>query len=351
MFRFKDALCLSAVLVGATPAHAALVETVTIENGYGGAHFAGSPQLQSGGTSRSDVGPGTWLGQDGSVVNRAEYGINYIGEVNNQSGSFYFLHNNYCVGTCGTVSQTVINFTIRNDGRTDEALRFDSLITPGHLARFGFSDASEAGFRFTVTQDPDTIGRQLYEATGYVSPGTMNVETPNGAGLNGLRQIEGDGWTVVDWGATNLNLNLGTLAAGQSTVVRYEASYYSRTSNVCLDLTDCSGVQVVFGDPRSNGGGVNLRTFAALASEPVRDVIDPLYKGYATSFAIVAADAPLPGQPDAMPELRYGNTFTPAGKTPVSPVPESATWAMMLLGFGIIGTALRNRRIVPRMAC
>lgn len=32
------------------------------------------------------------------------------------------------------------------------------------------------------------------------------------------------------------------------------------------------------------------------------------------------------------------------GLTPVSPVPEPATWAMMILGLGFIGAALRRRQ-------
>ncbi|QGN56127.1 PEPxxWA-CTERM sorting domain-containing protein [Novosphingobium sp. Gsoil 351] len=42
-----------------------------------------------------------------------------------------------------------------------------------------------------------------------------------------------------------------------------------------------------------------------------------------------------------------GNTitsFAQIGEGAVAPVPEPATWAMMLLGFGVIGFALRRRR-------
>lgn len=39
-----------------------------------------------------------------------------------------------------------------------------------------------------------------------------------------------------------------------------------------------------------------------------------------------------------------GNPTTPGVDTPVAAVPEPATWAMMLMGFGLCGVALRRRR-------
>jgi hypothetical protein len=44
-----------------------------------------------------------------------------------------------------------------------------------------------------------------------------------------------------------------------------------------------------------------------------------------------------------LPEQRTSNTLAFA-QTPTSPVPEPTTWAMMLLGFGAIGFAMRRRR-------
>jgi hypothetical protein len=57
---------------------------------------------------------------------------------------------------------------------------------------------------------------------------------------------------------------------------------------------------------------------------------------------------PPPGPPS-------GGTLDPRQSPPlvpegiVSPIPEPATWALMMLGFGIIGSALRRRRGVPRL--
>ncbi|MBU3076332.1 PEPxxWA-CTERM sorting domain-containing protein [Sphingomonas sp. XMGL2] len=35
---------------------------------------------------------------------------------------------------------------------------------------------------------------------------------------------------------------------------------------------------------------------------------------------------------------------------PPSAVPEPATWAMLILGFGVVGTGMRRRRLTPRLA-
>ena len=42
--------------------------------------------------------------------------------------------------------------------------------------------------------------------------------------------------------------------------------------------------------------------------------------------------------------MHYGFNFVVGEFIGESPVPEPATWAMMLLGFGAVGYAMRRRR-------
>ena len=50
-------------------------------------------------------------------------------------------------------------------------------------------------------------------------------------------------------------------------------------------------------------------------------------------YSVTAANGPNPG----LSELSFEGTAVPA-------VPEPATWALMILGFGVVGSALRRRR-------
>ncbi|MEH3103119.1 MAG: PEPxxWA-CTERM sorting domain-containing protein [Sphingomonas phyllosphaerae] len=43
--------------------------------------------------------------------------------------------------------------------------------------------------------------------------------------------------------------------------------------------------------------------------------------------------------PDSSLQVKFDRTTTP----PAGPVPEPATWAMMILGFGLVGAAMRKR--------
>jgi len=45
-----------------------------------------------------------------------------------------------------------------------------------------------------------------------------------------------------------------------------------------------------------------------------------------------------------------GNVTFAAGASPLSAVPEPAAWAMMLCGFGLVGFAMRQRRVDVRLA-
>jgi hypothetical protein len=348
---FGNVLLLSAAAAWplAAPAHAVVIERAIASNSLG--YFvqdSGRASLSSVDDISGNQGQHfVFRNAAGQIEGRTEIGLEFTGYANEEDGGFFFLHNNFCVGMCAVGSSTRVTFDIFNDGAEAVDLRFDSMITPGHLALVGQNGFGEAGFDFTVRQDPNTASaRLLYSATGVVDSSGPSVSTSDGRAFNGLTNvIRSDDWAVLDWGATNLNLGLGLLGAGQRTTVVYEATYYAGTYDTCLDLTACSGVQVVFGDPRANGSGSSSLMARASASGepssyPPRDAINNDYVAYEPGFAIRLASDPLPGPPPTMPTLTYNNGFTPSVD---SAVPEPSIWLTMILGLAAIGGSLRAR--------
>lgn len=65
--------------------------------------------------------------------------------------------------------------------------------------------------------------------------------------------------------------------------------------------------------------------------------------GILAGAALAAAMLAMPAQALEKPEVR---NLPAEFDTPVTPVPEPATWAMMISGFGLIGVALRRRAAV-----
>ena len=83
-------------------------------------------------------------------------------------------------------------------------------------------------------------------------------------------------------------------------------------------------VQVAFGDPRENGGVIGFT--AALNSSPVKEPVGwVLNRGF--DMATVKMDL-----------------------VTLSGAPEPASWAMMLIGFGMAGAAMRRGRGGPLLA-
>jgi hypothetical protein len=294
-----------------------------------------SPTLKTGGSKES-----VYLGNYAS--NESELGLNYTATAD--VNSFFFLHDNYCVGNCATASSTVIAFTIQNQGDITQNVRFDSQITPGHLARI-YQGNGSAGFDFQVLRFNDGF-QTLYSANGSVNPEGIFLNTGN-LNFNNQRRQTGDNYDLLDWDTTNLPVEVGTLAGGQSTTIFYIATYFSNTSVGCADVYVCQGAQVVFGDPRNNGG-VNLSDSASLLggvdanAETGRAVIGADYYASNVPFKFVNSDDPFSFEdPAATRPLGYD----PLYKSRLNNVPEPATWAMMIGGFALLGAAARRRRV------
>lgn len=329
----------------ASPAAAAvpgIKETAFVQNQYGLAAGTGGNVVTKIGGAKE-----TFYVADNLPTESSEVGINYVGVAD--VGSFFFLHDNYTVGSGSTYSETRITFTLTNESESAVALRFDSLITPGHLAQIRGRSSQNGYFDFRVTQtfEGQSEGNDLYSAFGSINSDGINVFTSDQRQFNGFnRQSGGDGrWEVVDWSATALNLNLAVIEGGQTTQITYFARYETSSNAVCEDVLNCDGLQVVFGDPRNDGGVTNISNLSDsglnLVDNGVYPIIGRNYDAFGIPFAFVEAGSPLPGTPEGEGPIRYGALFDPRAA-----VPEPATWAMMISGFGLLGGAARRRRAI-----
>ncbi len=335
-----------ALLVTASSAPAVVIDSIGVKTTYGYG-FLGAAVV-------ADDLPALTV-RDGSSVGGipSEFGLDFTTSAS--ADSFFFMHNQYCVGRCTVYSLTEVTITVRNDGDTGP-LRFDSQITAGHLARFGIHDGSSANFDFSVTQQVGTAAaRTLYSAEGLADYQQTYIHTSDGIDFNGLnRSSNGNAWEVLDWSATNLNLLLDPIPIGGIATLVYKSTTFtttgfSATVPPCPDLANCYAVQVAFGDPRNNGGGTTLRDGNLLAEldsdASLSPVIGGLYDAAPLRVAVVdAMTTPLPPNSMPLPRVTYGAPFT----SQVAPVPEPASWAMMIAGFAMIGWRCRRR---DAMAC
>ncbi|HTI31043.1 MAG TPA: PEPxxWA-CTERM sorting domain-containing protein [Sphingomonas sp.] len=332
-------------LGSATPASALVIETATVQNSYAYGVSTGNTVDPNNPKIGGDTGK--FFVPAHLVSEESEVGVQFEGTAG--PGKLFFLHNNYCVGTCQTFSQTIITFDLFNDSNAAVDLRFDSQITPGHIARiFGSQDVNlEGQFDFSVRQFVSNEPNTLYSAQGGVNSDGIFLFQSDQRDFNGqTRQSNFNaGWDVMDWGTTNLSLQLATLGAGERTQVQYIATYGVTSNAACTSITDCGGLQIVFGDPRNDGGVSNRGTISAFgpqSDDPTPPAYPVIGRNYGTAgiFAnFVPIDTPLPEDPDPFTPPTYGPLFIPTAG-----VPEPSAWALMVGGIGMIGGIARRRR-------
>ena len=258
------------------------------------------------------------------------------------NGSFFFLHNLQCLGACVLNLDTRVVDKITNTDATPLNLRFDSVITPGHAAYQG------ADGYVTVTYQ---VIQSVYNSNGALrmvktfydlrganstSPTDAIDFGPDMTPLNGITRYTNGQEGAYDWGETNVNFDLATIGVGEYS----EVVLFTRTSavnnSVCVSLDDCGGVQIVFGDPRKDGTVSNRGPYNPLTDN--NSVIGQQADARSTYINVVQQGAPLPPDQPAFVAPHYtAGPFAGA-------VPEPASWAMMIAGFGVLGGAMRRRR-------
>jgi len=263
-------------------------------------------------------------------------------------GGFFFLHNLVAQGAGEANMTTNLSFTITNNTSDVQFLRFDSLITPGHIAVQGRASANLALFRFAVDQIVGSNTRTLYWANGYVDTDSGLpdfVETSDTVEFSGFSSYSGPDRVAFDWGATPLNLALNPIFPGQTHRLRYTSTTNASGGGVCLTLLGCEGVQVAFGDPRNDGSVGALRVAAFNAPQPAPPpLIGRAFGPYEGFFAqIVSQGAPLPpALPPPPPAPDY--SWLPPVDSTAGGIPEPASWLMLITGFGMAGVMLRRQR-------
>jgi len=328
-----------AALLTATAAPAQIIETATITNFYSFGFDQPGDSIDVATSKTLRVGN---VNAGGDV---SELGMDLVSSLN--GGDFYFLHNLYCVGTCSVRSYTQISFTLQNVGTEAANLRFDSLITPGHLAQTGVDGQSVGNFSFQVRQFNEHGNmNELYYAAGSTSYGVPDIETADGKLFSGydLQGVE-EAWQALDWSASGLNVLLDPIAAGQTNTLVYTSLVTIEHYATCSDLANCSGIQVAFGDPRTTGSIGGRASGPSAFSGAGEPIIGRAFDSFASYVSFVdvtdPANPPLPARetPDPLPSVNYTSSFSSP-----PPLPEPASWAMMIAGFAAIGGNLRQRR-------
>jgi hypothetical protein len=152
----------------------------------------------------------------------------------------------------------------------------------------------------------------------------LTHETPGMAG-------SADGYL---WNESPVSVSLGSaLASGASEDVTYTATVSTFNFAQCATAnpTDCLVPYAAFGDPIGKSGGTNsaARLFGAQGE-----------------FPAIGPDG-IPFVDDWGPQTFHVPTFDfNTGVLTFNGVPEPKTWMSMILGFGLLGAALRRRRVL-----
>lgn len=221
---------------------------------------------------------------------------------------------------------------------------FASLPGANNLAQVGFNFLVQS----TALNSDGAVGATttLYSLNGslglghdgapiYLSDGLGSAGGPRGL-LNNFRTTLGDDYTGnasaatavgFAWDATNISFGIG---AGQFQILTYTTSVFSQATTGCFGSA-CLIAYSGFGDPVGASGAVdafaNPANFGAqFETFGAGRLIGGIHFGPST-FAIPTFD---------------GNV----GSFQTAPVPEPATWSMLIAGFGLLGAALRRRRVL-----
>lgn len=124
------------------------------------------------------------------------------------------------------------------------------------------------------------------------------------------------------WDATDIAFDLNAvIGPGGSQTLFYRTTVNSYTTAACLNATTCLVAYSGFGDPIGRGGGISFAERSAASANGDRITGIGFEQTAVERFELI--DAKLTGA-----------------------IPEPSTWAMLIMGFGLLGAALRRRRLL-----
>jgi hypothetical protein len=284
-------------------------------------------------TSTSSVNIGISGNQSGfqfqSAITAAGLGMYAADDTSGQFGCVQF----------GSCTQAASSFTFKD-------------LVPGQVATPPIgSDTSVIGyayFDFTVQGFDGTSLTTLYSLDGLLelqqfagqpataqilpivsSTGNLNQSVNSLDDLNNFRVVENTGNSYgVAWDATPFSFNVG--GGIQNLIYTSKVTTYS--SGHCNGST-CLVSYGAFGDPIGRGGVSIESAFSAFSF---------------ASFAVQADESTggisgITGSPTTFNRPRFVN-----GALVFNAVPEPATWMSLIMGFGLLGAAMRRRRVLAR---
>jgi hypothetical protein len=216
---------------------------------------------------------------------------------------------------------------------------------------------AETRVDFQVLQD----NRVLYETRGsleYIALGgqvftinnTANADNVTGSNaltaLNGFVTLDKFGLLNADgisnsalgfaWDATDIGVQLNTIGSGATSNISYVVNVQTQSDANCIG-TDCLVAYAGFGDPIGRGGDISSLSLGT-------------FSGFGLASFALLPPTNFIGGVNFSPETFATAGFDVNGNLVLNPtgpggVPEPATWMSMILGFGLLGTALRRRRV------
>jgi len=212
-------------------------------------------------------------------------------------------------------------------GQTQTDLTFQSLYDLGVVGNGVFA---RSDFTFDVTSGESV----LYTLSGYIAMGFEDGVLKQYYGLGDAAGVLDGFETEFDnpyawafkWAPTDFDFAVGqSLGEEQSLTLQYRTTVSSWTSPVCFDEVTCLVAYSGFGDPIGRGGGISFARGARKVN-PVDICPDDQICGI--NF-----------RPTQISRFEVNPDLGPG-------VPEPGTWALMILGFGLSGAALRRRRLL-----